>query len=109
MWTSTLDSAGGFLTALALVITAVGTLILALQKIFRPTDKDRKAATVVTTGHEIRAEPNWLITLRVEAARVPSLTEDNARLTEEAAHLRSRLDTARVRLAQHDLPYKDLY
>lgn len=109
MWTSTLDSAGGFLTALALLLTAVGTLVLALQKIFRPSDKDRKAASVVSTGHEVRAEPSWLVALRVEAARVPSLADDNDRLNAEVTHLRSRLDKARMRLAQNGLPYKDLY
>lgn len=115
MWTSALDSAGGFFTALALLLTAIGTLALALQKLFRPSDKDKKAAKSITTGQEIRPEPDWLIQLRRRAARADTCAEEREQAEAEVVEgrereevLRTRLDKARFRLAVNMLPYEDI-
>lgn len=108
MWTSALDSAEGLLTALALLITAVGTIILALQKILRPGHKDQQAAKVIAPTQEIRPEPDWLITLRRRAARADAVQEDLDEAEEEIADLRARLFAAQIRLAQNGLSHDDL-
>lgn len=115
MWTSALDSAGGLFTALALLLTAIGTLALALQKVFRPTDKDKQAAKAITTGQEIRPEPDWLISLRRRAAVVEACATAREQAEAEVVAsrereevLRTRLDKARFRLAVNMLPYEDI-
>lgn len=91
MWTESLQSAEGLITAFAMLITAIGGAILAIKNITKHKDS---TPVPVAQGQTISASDLWVQDLRKDAA--------------EADQLRDRLTKALIRLAEHGIPYDDI-
>lgn len=91
MLTDTLNSAGGLLTALATLITALGGALLVVKNI---SNNKTDSSDEIVQGQAITSQDLWLQDLREDAA--------------EADILRHLLTQALARLSGAGLPYEDL-
>lgn len=91
MWIDTLNSAGGLITALATLVTALGGAVLVVKNISK---NETTQTEEIVQGQVITPQDMWLQGLKEDA--------------DEADTLRDLLMLAITRLAEAGLPYKDL-
>lgn len=99
MWQDSAKTVEDILSHLAIIITGLGGVWLALREIFKRQRKQPHPE--IMHGQSLPGESQWLLDLRADA-------EEADELRKKTDELRNRLQKALIRLAQHGLPTDDI-